>query len=472
MDDRELWESILFRLEPTIQKTHFMTWFQDTAVIDSEGDTLIVGVPNPFARDWLEKKYNHKIIQAAQEKKPEIRYAKYEIHSSLTDKEDCRGTNLQNLFKNSVKAVRKIANKPEVKVLPGVSSKILNEKYTLHNFLIGTENRLPHAVCEAVAQNPGSLYSPLFVYGDVGLGKTHLLQAIGNQILHNNPDKVVVYLTSEQFVNEIVNAIGKKNTKGFKNRYRNVDCLIVDDIQFLANKAQSQEEFFHTFNHLYDNNKQIILSSDKPPRELNGFEERPQSRFNMGMVVDVVLPEYETRLAILQRKCQENQIFVTPDVLEFIAYNITNSIRELEGILLQMIARSRVEQTTPNMKMVATMLKKLHCDREIKGYNFETQPEGPKTSADIVNTVAEYFNITSSDLVGPVRRKEIMIPRQICMYILRHELEKSFECIGAQFGGRSHTTVMHACSKISKRLQDDERLIRDLNSIKQTIGFY
>lgn len=469
----ELWKKILQRLEPTIEKRNFITWFQNTGIIKKEEGTIHVGVPTTFARDWLTEKYNLKILQAAQEMNPEINEIIYEVHSSLSDPEDTRAVDMRKIFKNTIKTVRKISKKAEIKVgSTGLSSKILNPKYRLENYISGNENRLPHAVAEAVAQNPGSLYNPLFIYGEVGLGKTHLLQGIGNHILHHDPDKVVVYMTSEKFINEIVTAIGKKNTKAFKDRYRKVDCLIIDDIQFLANKSTTQEEFFHTFNELYDNNKQIIISSDRAPSELNGIEDRLKSRFAMGMIVDVVLPEYETRLAILQNKCQEHQTIVAPELLEFLAYNVDNSIRELEGILLQVIARAKVERTTPTVRMIAEHLKKLNNDRNLIGYECTdtAQIEKALSTERIISIVADYYHLTKSDIVGSVRRKEVMVPRQICMYLIRQELEKSFENIGEEFGGRSHTTVMHAFSKITNRLKEDKRLVSDLHSIKQSMG--
>lgn len=474
MNDKELWTKVLLRLEPTINKAHFLTWFQDTAIIENENGAIKIGTPNSFARDWLANRYNLKIKQAFEEQGQQACEIEYEVHSSLNNKEDARGIDIKQIFKNSIKAVRKIAKKNEVNIMPGVSSKMLNPKYLLENYITGNENKLAHAVCEAVAQNPGSLYNPLFIYGGVGLGKTHLLQATGNRILQNYPDKVVVYMTSERFMNEIISAIGRKKTKSFKERYRNVDCLLIDDIQFLANKSSTQEEFFHTFNHLYDNNKQIIISSDKPPRELNGIEERIKSRFQMGMIVDVTMPEYETRIAILKNKCYQHQIMLPTNILEFIAYNVNSSIRELEGVLLQVIARSQIENTLPTIKMVAEVLRKLDSHIELEGYTFQDEQSLSRKTAtnihDVINIVADYFHLTKSDLISNTRKKEIMTPRQICMYLIRKELDKSFELIGSEFGGRSHTTVMHACNKIDNRIQEDSNLVKDISSLKEAMG--
>jgi len=469
MDNKELWKSILLRIEPTIKKVNFLTWFQSTAILKKEEEKLYIGVPSTFAHDWLANKYHVKILQAAQEVDLSIKEIEYEVHSSLSDKTDTRRIEIKKIFKNSIKKLRKLPNKAEISVMPGVSSKILNSKYTLDNYITGKENHLAQAVCQAVAQNPGALYSPLFIYGGVGLGKTHLLQATGNQIVRNDPSKVVVYMTSEKFVNEIVRAIGNKKTKSFKDRYRNVDCFIIDDIQFLANKNSTQEEFFHTFNELYDNNKQIIISSDKPPKELKGLiEERLVSRFQMGMIVDVVVPEFETRLSILHNKCQEHQMILAPDLLEFIAGNVETSIRELEGILLQTIARAKVTNSTPTIRTVTELFQKLNGTTNKNQIQEVTTTI--ETSEDVVSIVANHFHLEKSDLTGSARRKEIMIPRQICMYLIRKELEKSFESIGDIFGGRSHTTVMHACSKIRNNLPTDQKLTHEIHSIKQAMG--
>jgi len=352
----------------------------------------------------------------------------------------------------------------------GVRSKTLNPKYTLESYVIGPENRLAHAACMAIAKKPGQAYNPLFVYGGVGLGKTHLLQATGNAIIKHNPRAIVAYMTSEKFMNEIVDAIRNQKAKSFKTKYRNVDCLIIDDIQFLAHKERTQEEFFHTFNELYDANKQIILSADRPPKELRDIKDRLISRFEMGMIVDVQFPDYETRLAILHAKCREYQVLLPADVLEFMAYNVHHSIRELEGVLMQAVAQYELEQSTPTIRSVAKIMKKLN-----RGGEFAVLDDGrehkslAKTADDVIDIVADYFKLTKSDITGSVRKKEVLVPRQICMYLIRKELRASFEQIGEEFG-RNHTTVMHAVDKIVKMMRKDQRLIRDVNALKQEMG--
>ncbi|MEK7146013.1 MAG: chromosomal replication initiator protein DnaA, partial [Patescibacteria group bacterium] len=370
------------------------------------------------------------------------------------------------------KKVRKLPNRQEVRLAEGVASKCLNPRYTLENYVVGQDNRLAHAAAMAVATSPGTLYNPLFVYGGVGLGKTHLLQATGNEILMRDSDKVVVYITSERFTNEIIEAIGKRNSKSFKDRYRKVDCLIIDDIQFLANKEMTQQEFFHTFNELYDNNKQIIISSDRPPKDLSILEDRLVSRFEMGMIVDVSLPDYETRLAILHSKCREYQVLIHPEVLEFIALNVQQSIRELEGLLLQAIAEAQLEKSTPTVRSVAKILKKHGKDSEVKGYeSFSSAPASrPTSSKEVIELVARYYKLDAGDILGESRKRTVMMPRQMAMYLIRHELNFPYEQIGEDFGGKNHTTVMHACEKVISRLKKDQHLLRDVNSIKKEMG--
>lgn len=470
---KEFWEQVLTRLEPLIKRTHFITWFKNTAILDMDETTMMIGVPNIFAYDWLANRYRGEILKAVSELKDGIKEIKYEVHSSLDNKDDTRGVDVKFLLRRgATKSVRKLPKKQEVKLVEGITSKLLNPKYTLSNFVIGPANRLAHAACSSVAKTPGGEYNPLFIYGGVGLGKTHLLQAVGNEILKRDCEKIVVYIPSERFVNEIVEAIGNRYTKQFRKRYRQVDCLMIDDIQFLGNKERTQEEFFHTFNELYDANKQIIISSDRPPTELLGLDDRLRSRFGMGMIADVQFPDYETRLAILHAKCREKQVLLPNEVLEFIAENAYSSIRELEGILLQAIAECQLEDRTPTVRYVAGIIKKLHKKRKLIGIDEkEISPEGRvNTISDVINIVASFYNLQRVDLVGSVRKREIMMPRQICMYLIRKELNQSYESIGKEFGGRNHTTVMHACDRIARILKKDRKLLRDVSGLKREMG--
>ncbi len=467
----ELWIRILEQVEPLVKRPHFLTWFQNTTLLMYEDGVLKVGVPNLFAKDWLEQKLNGELFSAIQMVEPRVQRLDVEVDPQLSLPDDVRRVDVNKLFASDKKP-RKLPGRQEVKLVEGVSSKCLNPKYRLDKFIIGPSNRLAHAACMAVSQSPGALYNPLFIYGGVGLGKTHLLQAIGNEIISYNPEKVVVYITSERFTNEIVEAIGKRNSKSFKDRYRKVDCLIIDDVQFLANKDRTQEEFFHTFNELYDNNKQIVISSDRPPKELNQLEDRLVSRFEMGMIVDVQFPDYETRLAILHAKCREHEVLIHPEVLEFIALNVHDSVRELEGVLVQAIAQAQLEHSTPTVRSVAKILKKLGRTQDIHGFDSQNLSgnRNMKTSMDVIELVAQHYKLAPEDLLSESRKRQVIIPRQVAMYLTRNELGLSYEQIGEDFGGKNHTTVLHSCEKMEDLLKRDKILLRDVHAVKKEMG--
>lgn len=471
VSERDLWLQILEKVEAEIKRPHFLTWFQNTAILSFNEGLLLIGVPNVYAKGWLEQKLNGHLLEAIKAVYPEVKEVMFEVDPNLGLPDDARSIDVNKFF-GTTKKPRKLPNKQEVKLVEGISSKCLNPRYSLNNFVVGPNNRLAHAASMAVAQQPGSIYNPLFVYGGVGLGKTHLLQATGNEILRNNPDAVVVYMTSERFTNEIVEAIGKRNSKSFKQRYRQVDCLIIDDIQFLANKDRTQEEFFHTFNELYDNNKQIVISSDRPPKDLKGLEDRLVSRFEMGMIVDVQFPDYETRLAILHAKCRQYEVLIHQEVLEFIAMNVHESVRELEGVFVQAIAQAQLEHSTPTVRSVAQIIKKLTKGKQaLAGYE-QFAAEVPKATdvEDVLGIVSQHYKVSTEDMMGSCRKKHIMLPRQVAMYLIRNELDLPYEQIGEEFGGRNHSTVMHACEKVESTLKKDKKLLKDMNAIKKEMG--
>lgn len=466
----DLWLRILEKVEAEVKRPHFLTWFQNTTLLSFHDGLLVIGVPNIFAKDWLENKIGAQLMEAIKTVNPEVREIMIEVDPHLGLPNDNRGVDVNKTFGSKEKKTRKLPGKQEVRLLEGISSKCLNPKYNLQNFVVGPSNRLAHAASLAVGMSPGSIYNPLFVYGGVGLGKTHLLQATGNEILRNDPDKVVVYMTSERFTNEIVEAIGRRNSKDFKDKYRRVDCLIIDDIQFLANKDRTQEEFFHTFNELYDNGKQIIISSDRPPKELDSLQDRLVSRFEMGMIVDVQFPDYETRLAILHGKCREHEVLIHPEVLEFIAMNVHDSVRELEGVLVQAIAQAELEHSTPTVRSVAKIIKKLGRDTHFGDQEMSSTAQEILHAEDVIDLVGRYFRIPAEELLGESRKSGVIVPRQIAMYLLRNELNLAYEQIGSECGGKNHTTVMHACDKVEKLLKKDKNLLRDVNSIKKEMG--
>ena len=466
-DLKELWVNVLTRLEPTMKRTNFITWFRNTAAIEIKDESiLVVGVPNVFARDWVVGKYMVKVVQAVQELDSKITKVEVEVKSDLVQ------IDVAKINSSPEKKVRKVPNKQEVFLGNGVRSKILNERYTLGSFITGQENKLPHAASTAVANMPGGIYNPMYIYGGVGLGKTHLLQSIGNAILKDSPEKLVRYLTAERFVSEVVDSIRNGKMDKFKTHYRDIDVLLVDDVQFFEKKNSSQQEFFHTFNELYDANKQIVLTSDRPPSELDDLDKRLTTRFGIGMVVEVLMPEFETRVAILQDKCMEWQMILDPEVLQFIAANVSSSVRELESVLRQVVGEAKIDNRVPTVKSAADVFKKLYRAKEIIGLDVDRGRDESfvMTSDDVMKFVSSYYRVTVDELKGEVRKKEVMVPRQVCMYMIRHELQESFEKIGQDFGGRIHTTVMNACNNVIKNLKNNSRLVRDINAIKREMG--
>ncbi|MBU1151638.1 chromosomal replication initiator protein DnaA [Patescibacteria group bacterium] len=477
MTKKDFWIAVLNRLKPTISRAHFVTWFNKSTILSNENGTVLVGVPSIFSFDWLAKKYDLKISQAIKELDKGVTKVVYEVHPRLSELDSTEGVDVKALFMNEDKKVRKVRNVAEVRVSSGpdrgyVESQMLNGRYSLHSFVVGQENRLPHAACSAVSNHPGGIYNPLYIYGTVGLGKTHLLQSIGNEILQAFPNKVVKYVTAEKFVTEVVEAIGSRNMKRFKDQYRKVDVFLVDDVQFFGRKNSSQQEFFHTFNELYDSNKQIVLTSDRAPSDLDDLDDRLISRFGMGMVVELLPPEYETRVAILSQKCGEYQMILDPKVVDFIAMNVCGSVRDLEGVLKQLMAEAQLAHRVPTIKTVVDVIRRLNKAQKIIGYDVEKKAKEfrTRTAEDVQDMVANYYGVAVDALTGGDRHKEIMVPRQICMYLIKNELNESYEKIGLAFGGRNHTTVMHACNKTSKALVKDIKLVKDLNSIKREMG--
>jgi chromosomal replication initiator protein len=337
----------------------------------------------------------------------------------------------------------------------------INERYTFDNFIVGSGNELAYAACQAIAANPGTKYNPLFLYGGVGIGKTHLIQAVGNAILAANPKARVVYLSTEQFVQEFLDAIRLKKNTDFAGHYRNVDVLIIDDIQFIAGKEKTQEEFFHTFNALHQSNKQIILTSDRPPKSISVIEARLVSRFEWGMIADVGRPDLETRVAIVQRQTQDRGFPLPPDVVNFIAEAVTNNVRELEGALTKLHAYYQLNKVVPNVDVARSLIAALQGDGALGG---------GLTPKRVIAAVAKYFDVSLENLLGASRRKELVVPRQIAMYLLREDCSSSFPSIGHELGGRDHTTAMHACGKVRKEVERGGKMRGDVEQIRLALG--
>jgi len=445
MQKEELWQAVLAQIQFQISPANFATWFKNTEIVSKKGGEVIVSVPNNFSKEWLENKYNKLILKILHSLDEEIKEVKYMVCSQAT-------RTLQKL------KISPEAEQPGLYELKIDRHTNLNPRYTFDNFIVGPFNELAQAAAWAVAKSPGEVYNPLFIYGGVGLGKTHLLQAVGNEIQKNFSQKVIKYLPSEKLTADIVNAIKNREVEGLKAKYGQIDVLILDDIQFLAGKDKTQEEFFHIFNNLYEKNKQIILSSDRLPRSIPALEERLRSRFEGGMIADIGLPDFETRVAILKAKLQEKKADFSDQILHFIAENFQRNIRELEGALNRLITYQKLNNQTPDLEIAKALLK-----------NIIASPQKSTNFKKIIRAVAEFYDLSEKELLQASRKKEIVRPRQIAMYLLREELKCSYPFIGRKFSGKDHTTAIHACEKISKEIKESETLAEEISIIKQGI---
>ncbi len=446
MTKEELWQALLAKIQFDISQANFATWFKNTEIIGKKEGEVVVSVPNNFSKEWLLNKYNKTILKILHEIDQSIKEVKYEVvHSSIKEK-------AETTTRNRIEQL----DFPQFKVNRETN---LNPRYTFDNFIVGSFNELSHAASQAISKNPGSTYNPLFIYGGVGLGKTHLLQAIGNEIVKNFPSKKIKYISSEKFTSEVVSSIRNQTMEKLKSNYRIVDALIIDDIQFIAGKEKTQEEFFHTFNALYEKNKQIVISSDRPPNAISSLEERLCSRFEGGMITDISLPDFETRIAILKTKAQEKRINIASDVLEYIALNIKRNIRELEGALNQVAVYQKVNNCDVDVEKIKVLLK-----------NVISSPYKKITSKKIIKCVADFYDLKESEVLQFSRKKEIVRPRQIAMFFLRRELKSSFPFIGRRFAGRDHTTAIYAYEKISKEIEMDNKFKEEIDLIKQLIS--
>ncbi len=443
-NNKDLWDSVLNEMELSLSRANFTTWFKNTLIISSEGETIIISVPNGFAKEWLETKFNKKILESLRNHSPDIREVKYIVGSP------------GKLPKREI--IIEIPDKIEERDEDINQTTNLNKRYIFDAFIVGSNNELAYAAAQAVSKNPGKMYNPLFIYGGVGLGKTHLLQSTGNQVYSDNPKKRIKYIPSERLTAEIVESVREKTIENLKKRYSELDLLIIDDIQYIAGKEKTQDIFFATFNELYGKNKQIILSSDRPPKAIPALMERLRSRFEGGMIADIGAPDYETRLAIINAKIKEKSIEFPEEVLSFIASNIQKNIRELEGALNRIIAVTQIYNRIPELKEVKKLLN-----------TYLNAPFRKTTPQIILKTVADFYGITQLDLLKRSRKKEIVRPRQICMYLLREEARSSFPEIGQKLGGRDHSTVIHAYEKINREEQEQEAVKQELILIRERL---
>lgn len=448
MTKEELWKAVLGEMELSLSKANFTTWLKNTTAVANEENALVVSVPSGFIKEWLENKFNKQVLSSVQHFTPEIREVKYTVGNQLpllSSKRD-----LSQLLPDKI-----MDGKQAGEVNPHTN---LNKRYTFDAFVVGSHNELAHAASLAVAKNPGKVYNPLFLYGGVGLGKTHLLQAVGNKVLEEDPQKKVLYIPSEKITVDIIESVRNKTVEELKQRYAKLDVLIIDDIQFIAGKEKTQEIIFSTFNELYGKNKQIIFSSDRPPKAIPALEERLRSRFEGGMIADVGLPDYETRLAILKMKSKQKDFELEEQIYTYIATSIQKNIRELEGALNKVIAVSQIYNKMLDIKEVKKLL-----------VTYLNTPYKKTTPQLILKSVSDFYGISLQDLVKRSRKKEVVRPRQIAMYLLREETKSSFPEIGQKLGGRDHSTVIHAYEKLKNEEESDESTKQELVLIKERI---
>ncbi len=450
-EETNVWDLAQYELKQQLDDYSFKNWLRPTRFQSFENGRLTIGVPSQFFADWLRDHYMDAVCDTMRRLAPHFTGVAFvpstEAKAAHTDEADRPAS---------------AASSPEDSGRRGAprNSSGFNSRYTFDSFVIGSGNRFAHAAARAVAESPGRSYNPLFLYGDTGLGKTHLMQAIGNELMRRRPDMNCVFISSEHFTNQLIQSIAEKSTQRFRAKYRKVDVLLIDDIQFIAGKEATQEEFFHTFNELFDHHKQIVIASDRPPKEIKRIEERLVSRFEWGLVTDIQPPDLETRVAILQNKAQRENLIIPSEVLRFIATYITSNIRELEGALITVLAYSRLTEQKITLEMVEDVLRDLIGTEKIK----------PVTVDQVQRAVAEHFDVRIADLMGRSKQRQFVQPRQIAMYLCKQLITSmSLNDIGGAFGGKDHTTVLYACDSVITRAKADLSLRQLLDNLVKTI---
>jgi len=446
MDLKELWGKSLAEIELSISKANFTTWFKNTLIIKEEGGILQIGVPNEFVKDWLYNKFHKLILKTLIGYNDSIRGVEYVITKHQTNTPS----------NNDVKIKQNININKELPLSDLYINKEdnLNPKYTFDSFIVGPFNELAYAVAQAIITNPGHSYNPFFIYGGTGLGKTHIIQAIGNLIKAKHPSKKIYYVSLERFAIDYINSIQNKNPNSFKEKYRKYDVIIMDDIQFISGKDKTQEELFHLFNTLYENNKQIIFSSDKHPNFIQGLEDRLQSRFASGMTVQIVEPDYESRVAIIKGKFDSINLFVEPEIISYLASSLEGNIRELEGSLNAIICQSQLKNKSLSLSEAKILIKN------------NIKPKKNVAIKDVVKIIATYYGIEEDVIYEKTRRREIVQARQVAMYLLREDFNISYPLIGNKMGGRDHTTVIHSHLKIKEDLKTNPSLLQEIEKIR------
>ena len=445
MDAKQVWRAVLGELQVSLSPANYETWLKDTSLVEVDEHLFRISAPNGFARDWLDTRYRPLISQTL------ARVVGGSVH-------------VEFVVADAPGPVPAQARESKLDLPPTSASGNgvnLNHRYTFHNFIVGSANRLAHAAALSVAERPGHAYNPLFLYGGVGLGKTHLMHAIGNAVSAKFPRKRIVYATSEKFTNDFINSIREQTMEDFRARYRRIDVLLIDDIQFIAERERTQEEFFHTFNAIHEEGKQIVLSSDRPPKAITTLEERLRSRFEWGLIADLTPPDLETRIAILRSKAEDaGQLDLIPgDVIEFIARKVVSNVRELEGALNRVVAYASMGGMPISIELASAVLSNVM-------YNPKKRSITPQR---IVRVVADYYGVNLDQLRSSKRDKAIVVPRQIAMFLIREETDISLLRIGAELGGRDHSTVLHACGKITREMHDNDDLRREISAVREMI---
>lgn len=452
MPKNKYWQDCLSALEKKISPQNFSTWIRPIRFVDITGNLVHLVVPNRFIRDWINENYQELIEQTISQLINDKCQIKFEISTTKAINNNTISEN-----KPEIEVIKNIENRNSEKEKNN-SGLYLNDKYTFEDFVPGSSNQFAYAAAMAVANNPATTYNPLFIYGGVGLGKTHIINAIGNEIIKNNNNLKVCYYSSEKFMNELINCLRYAKMDEFRQKFRSMDILLIDDVQFIAGKERTQEEFFHTFNALYESHKQIVVTSDKFPKDIPGLEERLRSRFEWGLIADIQPPDIETKQAILKMKADQNGIYLPEDVTLFLANSISSNVRELEGYLIRIGAYASLTSTPINLNMAKEILKNILIEK-----NKEISIE------EIQKNVAAYFSVKVSDLKSAKRLKALVIPRQIAMYISRQLTSCSYPEIGDKFGGKDHSTIIHAIKKIEKQLEEDYQLKITVENLKNSL---
>ena len=447
-DYAKMWQTALVEIESAVSQANFSTWFKDTRIIRESDGTVYLGVPNSFTQEWLVKKFHNSILRILRQMDTQVRALEYVI-----EKENAHN--------------REEAKKKAAAAAPTISMPLqdfyinkednLNPRYTFESFVVGPYNELAHAASLTVIKNPGQSYNPLFIYGNTGVGKTHLIQAVGNQIKKLHPNKKIFYLTSERFGSEFLQALQENKAQQFKDKYRKYDVVVMDDVQFFSNKEKFQEELFHFFNTFHDTGRQLVFSSDKHPNVIPGLEDRVRGRFNVGMVIDIPEPDQESRMAIVRAKCAIHNINLIDEIVDFLASSIEDNIREIEGVINIIACQSQFKNRELSINEVRNILKN------------NTKPKKLLSVKDVVKVVSEFYNIDEESIYNKTRRKEVVRPRQVVMYILREDFNISFPSIGDKLGGRDHTTVIHSYEKMKEEVKTDSLLAQEVTQLRSML---